>query len=381
LALGLLVASTGQAAQLAYDATLKVDVLDDFFRMEASASGVVEVDDATGAFALPAGRFRVETSSVFDETTPHDIIPENVQGVNVLFDSDAGDFGPSTLDGGYGGTMGTLGSFDFYGDDPVPFVMPMILDSLGQGGRDSTSILGGLIVTTVVGEAYRTGIATVDDVVVGGIEGQSISRTGFDARAADWTGALLMVAPARATIDGGALFGTDVPIFASLDITFTAAPIQGETKTEIQLKFNKPSKDKIQVKVKDWTLPAGLVPTDVTVNVGGAEFTGTLDAKGKYKSPDGRDSILLKQSKKTQLWELTLKRKNDDFAADLADEACTNADNPKPGLPVTVPLTIEVNGVAYRQDVDLVYRSKLGKKGLHPPHECRESELVRRQDL
>jgi hypothetical protein len=363
LALGLLVASTGQAAQLAYEATLKVDVLDDLFPMEASASGIVEVDDGTGAFALPAGRFHVETIAVFDETTPHDIIPENVQGVDVLFDSDAGDFGPSTLDGGYGGTMGTLGSFDFYGDDPVPFVLPMILDSLGQGGSDSASILDGLIVTTVVGEAYRTGIATVDNVVVGGIEGQSISRMGFDDRAADWTGTLLMVAPARATIDGGALFGTDVPIFASLDITFTAAPIQGETKTKVQLKFNEPSKDKIDVRVKKWALPLGLVPTDVTVNVGGAECTGTLDAEGKFESPDRRDSITMKQSKKTQLWQITVKRRSHNFSADLADEGLTDADNPKPGLPVTVPVTIEVGGDRYGQDVGLVYESKLGKRG------------------
>ena len=113
------------------------------------------------------------------------------------------------------------------------------------------------------------------------------------------------------------------------------APIQGEIKTKVQLKFNKPSKDKIQVKIKNWTLPAGVVPTDVTVNVGGAEFTGTLDAKGKFKSLDGRDSIKMKQSKKTQLWKITVKRKNNDFAADLADEGLTNADNPKPGLPVT----------------------------------------------
>ena len=45
------------------------------------------------------------------------------------------------------------------------------------------------------------------------------------------------------------------------------------------------------------------------------------------------------------------------------DDGCTNADNPKPGLPVTVPLTIEVGGTAYSQDVSLVYKSKLGKKG------------------
>jgi hypothetical protein len=139
--------------------------------------------------------------------------------------------------------------------------------------------------------------------------------------------------------------------------------IQGEIKTKIRLKFNKLSKDKIQLKIEDWQLPAGFVPTDVTVNVGGAECSGALDADGKFKSPDNRDSITMKQSQKTQLWKLTVKRKKGNFAASLADEGLTDADNPKPGLPVTVPLIIEVGGVAYGWDVDLVYRSKHGKKG------------------
>jgi hypothetical protein len=132
---------------------------------------------------------------------------------------------------------------------------------------------------------------------------------------------------------------------------------------KIQLKFNKPYRDKIHVKLKELALPAGLLPRDVTVNIGGAKFTGALDAKGKFKSPDGRDSLKMKQSKKTRLWKITMKRKNNDFAGNLADEGLTDADNPKPGLPVTVPLTIEVGGVAYGWDVDLVYTSRLGKKG------------------
>jgi hypothetical protein len=140
------------------------------------------------------------------------------------------------------------------------------------------------------------------------------------------------------------------------------APIQGEVKAKVQLKFKKPSKDKIGVKIKNWALPMGLVPVDVTVNVGGAELTGTLDAEGKYKSADGRESIKMKE--KNGLWKVTVKRKKNDFAATLADDGLTDADNPKPGLPVTVPLSIDVGGVAYGRDVDLVYTSKLGKKGV-----------------
>jgi cysteine-rich repeat protein len=142
------------------------------------------------------------------------------------------------------------------------------------------------------------------------------------------------------------------------------AAIQGEIKTvKIGLKFNKTSKDKIDINIKNWTLPQGLVPTDVAVNLGGTELTGTLDVKGKYKSLDKRDKMQMKQSKKSGLWKLTVKRKNNDFAASLADEGLTDADNPKPGMPVTVHMSVTVGGQAYGQDMNLIYKSKLGKKG------------------
>jgi hypothetical protein len=140
--------------------------------------------------------------------------------------------------------------------------------------------------------------------------------------------------------------------------------MRAEAKLKIRLKFNNPTQDKILVKIKDWELPAGVVPTDVTVDVGGAECSGTLDSGGKFKTADGRDQIKMKQSNKTQLWSIAVKRRNNDFAADLWDEGCTDSDIPRPGMPVTVPLTITVGGVTYGQDVDLVYKSKAGKQGI-----------------
>ena len=57
-------------------------------------------------------------------------------------------------------------------------------------------------------------------------------------------------------------------------------------------------------------------------------------------------------------------RCGDSVLASLADEGCTDADNPKPGMPVSVPLIITVDGVAYGHNIDLVYMSKQGKKGI-----------------
>jgi hypothetical protein len=163
--------------------------------------------------------------------------------------------------------------------------------------------------------------------------------------------------------DGSIDFPSDPGCEDLLDETESPDPMEAEAKLQIRLRFNKPSKDKILVLIKNWQLPEGVVPTDVTVNVGGAECTGTLDAEGRYRSADKRDSIKVKQDKETQLWKIVVKRKKNDFAADLWDEGCTDSDNPKPGMPVTVPLIIEVGGVTHGQDVDLVYKSKQGKKG------------------
>ena len=132
---------------------------------------------------------------------------------------------------------------------------------------------------------------------------------------------------------------------------------------KVSLKFNKPGKDKITAKAKEWTLPADITPSSVTVNVGGAEVTGTLDTKGKWKSADKRDKIQLKQSKKSGLWKLEVNRKKNDFAADLEDEGLTNTDNPKPGVTVMVPLEVTIDGTCYEAEPSLTYKSKAGKKG------------------
>lgn len=145
---------------------------------------------------------------------------------------------------------------------------------------------------------------------------------------------------------------------------FVPEPLVGEIKTlRIDLRFDKPSKDKINIKVRDWTLPDGFVPTELHVDVGGVAFEGTFDAKGRYKSADKRDSASLKQSRKTGLWKFNAKRKKGRFSPSLADEGLTNRNEPKPGAPVTVPITVEVGGIPYGESVRLQYRSKLGKTG------------------
>ena len=145
---------------------------------------------------------------------------------------------------------------------------------------------------------------------------------------------------------------------------FVPVPLVGEIKSlKINLRFDKPSKDQLSIKVRDWALPDEFVPTELHVDVGGVAFEGTFDAKGRYKSPDKRDSASLKQSRKTGLWKFNAKRKKGRFSPSLVDEGLTDRNEPKPGVPVTVPVTVEIGGIPYGESVGLQYRAKLGKSG------------------
>jgi hypothetical protein len=88
-----------------------------------------------------------------------------------------------------------------------------------------------------------------------------------------------------------------------------------------------------------------------------------LDEDGKFKSPDRRDRIKLKQKKKDGTWKLSVVRKKSDFAAGLSDEGLLDEDNAKPGKAVTVRVEIGAAGLTYARDFPLTYRSKAGKKG------------------
>jgi cysteine-rich repeat protein len=148
------------------------------------------------------------------------------------------------------------------------------------------------------------------------------------------------------------------------DCTVSVEPIGGVIKSlEIALRFDKPAKDKIGLKLRNWALPEGLVPGEFLVDVGGARLTGTFDAKGRYKSVDKLDKAEIKQSRKSGLWQLTVKRKKGRFSPSLADDGLTNRDEPKPGALVTVPLVVTLDGVPYGEDAILSYRAKAGKKG------------------
>jgi len=138
-------------------------------------------------------------------------------------------------------------------------------------------------------------------------------------------------------------------------------PLVGDVKLKVGLKFNKPGKDAISLKIKSLQLPDGFVAPGaaVTFDVGGNVADVTLDPKGKFKL--GSDKAKLKQGK-DGTWKLSWSRKGS-LAADLADEGLADEDNPKPGKAVTVDTQITAGGQVYVGSSNLTYKSKLGKNG------------------
>ena len=91
----------------------------------------------------------------------------------------------------------------------------------------------------------------------------------------------------------------------------------------------------------------------VLVNVGGSTAGGSLDAKGRFKSPDKLDQLKLKQRNKDGTWTLLLKRKKGAFAQGLDDEGLLDEANVKPGKPVRVVVSIDTGNEAYGRPLEL----------------------------
>jgi hypothetical protein len=143
-----------------------------------------------------------------------------------------------------------------------------------------------------------------------------------------------------------------------------SAPLVGDPRLKVRLKFAKAQRDAIQLKIKDLALPAGFVAAgaDVSTNVGGVVLEATLDPKGRFKSTDKKDSLKLKQDKDGS-WTLSMKRKKGNFGADLEDDGLGNETTPKPGKLVALRVMLTAGGEIMSRGGLLTYKSKRDKAG------------------
>jgi len=110
-------------------------------------------------------------------------------------------------------------------------------------------------------------------------------------------------------------------------------------------------------------LPSGFSIADetVTVDVGGAESSFTLSAKGSSKSATNSCKFVL--TKKTGVWTLTATAKKASLATPWATYGVTNATTAKAGVTVKLPVTVTIGTNAYATTDSLTYKAVADKTG------------------
>ena len=110
-------------------------------------------------------------------------------------------------------------------------------------------------------------------------------------------------------------------------------------------------------------LGAGFSVTNqtVTVDVGGALATFTLNAKGSSKS--STNSCKLTYAKKTEAWTLTASMKKGSWADAWAAYGVTNATTSKDGVTVKLPVSVTIGIGVFSAEESLNYKATADKSG------------------
>jgi hypothetical protein len=140
------------------------------------------------------------------------------------------------------------------------------------------------------------------------------------------------------------------------------------TKMTVKLVFTPGRNNMDGISIKgELPVPEGFRALDkkIILDVGGVVKTFTLDAKGA-STPKGVDAFKLsfKATKGVvakQTGKYSVKLAKSDFADALLDEGLTNGD--VAATPVTIPVTLIVNGSSYQKPVTLSYKAKADKTG------------------
>ena len=127
--------------------------------------------------------------------------------------------------------------------------------------------------------------------------------------------------------------------------------------------FKKPSADKFNLRA-DVDLPSGFSPEgkSVTVDVGGAQVSFTLNAKGRGTNALG--NCKLSFNAKTNIWTLKVNQHKGSWHTPWDAAGLANLDVPKPGTPVTITVVALIDNEGFAVDAPLTYTAKAGKSGV-----------------
>jgi uncharacterized repeat protein (TIGR03803 family) len=165
------------------------------------------------------------------------------------------------------------------------------------------------------------------------------------------------------TARGPTLYGMTYAGGTGNDGVIFSLGIMAVTKLQAKVNFD-PAKSDIDT--CSLTVTLGLDPgfsvtnQPVTADIGGAQESFTLDAKGSSKS--STNSCKLSYTGKSDVWTLTASLNNGSWATEWAQYGMTNATTPN-GVKVTMPVTVTLNTNTFAADKTLNYKGSFDKSG------------------
>jgi len=134
------------------------------------------------------------------------------------------------------------------------------------------------------------------------------------------------------------------------------------TNFHASLRFTRPNQDKCTfTAVPQPSQCTNWLGTTVTLNVGGVQFSLTLDAKGRGISTNA--TCRFSYNKRTGVCGLRAKLNRGTWRDSWAVYGLANATVPKPGNEVTLPVTLMINDQAFMADKPLHYTARANKSG------------------
>ena len=161
---------------------------------------------------------------------------------------------------------------------------------------------------------------------------------------------------ATVTVDDGT-YVTNASMTVSIACQLTTSQLKATVN------FAKTNSDSCTIK-GTFSLPSTYNFTGkvVTLNVGGAELSFTLDAKGRGLNGTSRFNKP-SYNKKTGLWTFNAMLRNGSWHSVWAAHGLTNSTILKPGSPVTLPVILAIDNESFMATPTKKYISKAGKSG------------------
>ena len=151
------------------------------------------------------------------------------------------------------------------------------------------------------------------------------------------------------------------------NLTVSVACQLAVTKLHATLKFAKANSDNCSLTatadLSPVLLPAGQT---LTVDIGGALVTFTLNSRGRGVSEQGTCRLAFRKARKTRpaFWTVAVKLSHGSFASSWAAYGLTDATTPHPGVTVSLPAVVTIGDETFADDTVLLYTATAGKSGI-----------------